>query len=74
MFGAGAVGSPVDVATFAAVMATLYRVTKSQSAGHAATTALAEQVDGVAEDRVRADLDVEERHSDAYLLADGGQR
>ena len=73
MIGAGAVGSPIDVATFCAVIALLYRVTKSQMVGHAATTAVAEEVDGVDEDRVRADLDVEERHSDQYLVADGGE-
>jgi len=70
--GPGVVGSPTDVATLVIASVTLYRVIQSQTTGHAATAALAREVEGVDDARVRADLEVDDRDSEQYLIADGG--
>lgn len=70
MIDPGTVGSPVDVATFVVASITLYRVAESQSDGHAVTTAIAERVEEIDDDRVRAVLDVDRRDSEQFLLND----
>ena len=67
MIDVGAVGSPVDVATLVVAVVTLVRVMSSQADGHAVTAAIAQEVDGVDADRVRADLEVEAREISQYL-------
>lgn len=72
MIGPGVVGSYVDIATLLVVLVHSLRVQSSQGDGHAVAVAIAKRVDGVAEDRVRADLEVEPRESAQYLV-DGGE-
>jgi len=70
----GAVGSIVDVATLVVSLSVLWRLREQQTAGHAATVAVAEKVDGVDDDHIRADLEVDQRDSRQYLATDGGRR
>lgn len=73
MIDPGVVGSPTDVATLVVATVTLWRLMQSQGDGHAVAAALAERVDGIDGARVRADLEVDRRDSDQYLV-NGGSR
>jgi hypothetical protein len=58
----GAVGSPVDFATFVAVLALLvYRVRPRVATIAAAVVALAERRDDVDDDRLQDELEVDDR-------------
>jgi len=62
----GWLGSPVDVATFIVVLAMLvFRLRPRVETVAAAVVALAERRDDVDDDRLRDDLDVDDRAVDA---------
>jgi hypothetical protein len=62
----GWLGSPVDVATFLVVLAELmYRIRPRVETVAAAVVALAERRDDVDDDRLRSDLEVDDRDVDA---------
>jgi hypothetical protein len=62
----GWLGSPVDVATFVVVLAMLvFRLRPRVETVAAAVVALAERRDDVDDDRLRADLEVDDRDVDA---------
>jgi len=66
MIDVGWLGSPVDVATFIVVLATLvYQIRPRVETVAAAVVALAERRDDVDDDRLRDDLDVDDRAVDA---------
>jgi hypothetical protein len=62
----GWLGSPVDVATFVVVLAMLvFRLRPRVETVAAAVVALAERRDDVDDDRLRSDLEVDDRDVDA---------
>ncbi|WP_251329575.1 hypothetical protein [Haloplanus pelagicus] len=66
MIDVGWLGSPVDVATFIVVLAMLmFRLRPRVETIAAAVVALAERRDDVDDDRLRSDLDVDDRDVDA---------
>jgi len=66
MIDVGWLGSPVDVATFVVVLAMLvFRLRPRVETVAAAVVALAECRDDVDDDRLRDDLDVDDRAVDA---------
>lgn len=67
----GSVGSYTDVATLVVSLTVLLRLMRSQGDGHAVAAALSRRVDGVDEDRVAADLEVDGADVEQYLIADG---
>lgn len=72
----GAVGSPVDFATFVMVLVLLvHRVQPRIETTSAAVVALAEKEDHVDADRLRSELDVDDRDVEALrpkIVTDGG--
>jgi hypothetical protein len=66
MIDVGAVGSPVDVATFVGVMLlVVYRLKPKVETQSAAIVALAERRDDVDDDRLRDELEVDDQAVDA---------
>lgn len=66
MLDVGWLGSPVDVATFVVVVATLlYELRPTQELLSAAVVALAEQLPDVDHQQLQSRLDVEDRDVDA---------
>lgn len=70
----GLIGSPVDVATFMLVLVTfVYEVSPRQDTLAAAVVALAEEHRAVDDERLRSELEVDERDINAVrpTIADG---
>jgi len=70
MIAPGAVGSPIDAATLIVSLVVLYRLRESQGDGHAVVAAIARVADRVDDDRVVADLEVEPREVEQYLVGE----
>jgi len=75
MIEIGAIGSPIDAATFVAVLVMLrYEIRADLGKVAAAVVALAREHRGVDHEQLRADLDVPEHEIDAIrpTILDGG--
>jgi hypothetical protein len=66
MIGVSGIGSVVDVATLVLVTGEILRHYRVDRRAYAGIVALAEHVDPVTEDRLQAELDVDDRDVEAY--------
>lgn len=66
MIGVSGIGSVVDVATLVVVLTELLRRYHVDERAYAGIVAVAEGAEGVYDDRLQADLDVDDELVDAY--------